>query len=265
VADVTSVATFVWRKAEDLIETGNFMQRVLPILVVLAASGCSVAPTGVNVHDPYEATNRQVHAFNKRLNAAVSGADDGTESGPLLHPEIAALVINFSDNAGGPGMVLNGLLQGDIASAATNAFRFVLNTTVGIGGLLDPSDAIGLPEVETDFAQTMAVWGAPEGAYLELPLLGPSTQRDIAGRIVDAVIDPLGVYGTQEIQTAATVARVGTLVLKRDQYGDTIDSVLNESADSYASARLIYLQNRRFELGLEVVDDVDPYADLYGE
>ncbi|MEJ6396791.1 MlaA family lipoprotein [Yoonia sp. 208BN28-4] len=241
------------------------LTKYLSTLIVLAILGaCSTAPAGNAVNDPYEATNRQVHAFNKALdNAVFAGGDD--DAAPLLHPDISGAVINFADNAGGPGMVLNGLLQGNVASAATNTFRFVLNTTVGVFGIFDPADAIGLPEVETDFAQTLAIWGVQEGAYLELPVLGPSTERDLAGRIVDSIIDPLDQFGAPVQQDYGTIARFAGRALKRDQFGDTIDSVLYDSADSYAQTRLIYLQNRRFELGVEAAEDVDPYDDLFGD
>jgi phospholipid-binding lipoprotein MlaA len=238
---------------------------VLAPVVFASLSACSVAPDGSSSHDPYETRNREVHAFNKSLNDSVSGGDEDASDAPLVHPDISAMVINFADNTSAPGMVLNGLLQGDIAGAATNTFRFVLNTTVGIGGLFDPADAIGLAEVDTDFGHTLSVWGVPEGAYLELPVLGPSTERDLAGRVVDMVVDPLGRYGTPAQNNAATVAGITARILKQDQYAETIDSVLNESADSYTQTKLIYLQNRRYELGLDAAEEIDPYADLYGE
>lgn len=236
------------------------------VLICLTLGACSAAPAGVSVHDPYEAQNRSVHNFNKAVDENIFGAfSNGDSDGPAVPEVIATPVVNFADNVGLPGMVLNGLLQGNIGSAATNSMRFIINTLVGVGGLMDPADAIGLLEVETDFAQTLAVWGAPEGAFLELPLIGPSTERDVAGMIIDALIDPLATYGTPSQIEYGTIAKIGARVVKRDQYGDTIDSVLQDSADSYAQTRLIYLQNRRFELGLEAAEDVDPYADLYGD
>ena len=230
----------------------------------LALSACSVAPAGVDIHDPYEARNRAVHDFNKQVDETLFGGNDS--AGPTVDPELSALVINFADNAAGPGMVLNGLLQGDIGGAATNTLRFVLNTTIGVGGLFDPADAIGLYEDDTDFGQTLTVWGVPEGAYLELPILGPSTERDLAGRIVDAIIDPLDRFGTQPQKDYGTLAGLAARGLKRDQFGDTVDSVLYDSADSYAQQRLLYLQNRRFELGETSDEDaVDPYEELFGQ
>lgn len=236
---------------------------VLP-LGLLALVACSPAPEGVTVHDPYETQNRRVHAFNKSVDEKIFGQLGG--SGDTIDPELKQTVVNFADNVALPGMVLNGALQGDIGGAATNTMRFIVNTLVGVGGFLDPAGAIGLTEVETDFGQTLAVWGVPEGAYLELPLLGPSTERQFAGRIVDAIIDPLESVGTQPQIDYGTVATIAGRAVKRDQYGDTIDSVLRDSADSYAQQRLIYLQNRRFELGTTPEEDsVDPYDDLFGD
>ena len=233
------------------------------IVLSLALAGCSVAPEGATIHDPYEDRNRSIHAFNKDLTGSLGG--DGESSGPRIPPEIAEHVINFADNVALPGAVLNNVLQGDIAGASTNTMRFIINTLIGVAGIWDPADTIGLEEVETDFGQTLTVWGAPEGAYLELPFVGPSTERDLAGDIVDVLIDPLGHFLTDDQAIVASVGSLAGRVVKIDQVGDTIGDVLNESADSYAQARLIYLQNRRFELGLDAAEVADPYADLYGD
>ncbi len=155
----------------------------------------------------------------------------------------------FSENVGLPGAVLNNLLQGDIEGITRNTLRFVINSTVGVLGLFDPPAHIGIDEVETDFGETLAVWGIPEGAYVELPFLGPSTERDAVGRLVDIVIDPLDGVGSAPMSDYGTAARVADIVIDRGDFGDTLDSVLYESADSYAQSRLFYLQNRRFELG----------------
>lgn len=244
------------------------LNRLFTASLTIALAACSVAPEGVDVHDPYEEQNRRVHAFNKSVDENVFGAFKGEDGGdgPGIPVEIADPVVNFADNVALPGMVLNGLLQGDIGGAATNTMRFIVNSTVGVGGAFDPADTIGLLEQETDFGETLAVWGVPEGAYVEVPILGPSTERDLAGRIVDAIIDPLDAYGTQPMRDYGTLAKLAGRAIKRSQFGDTVDSVLHDSADSYASQRLIYLQNRRFELGqTSDADAIDPYDDLFGD
>lgn len=225
-----------------------------------AIAACTPAPPGADFNDPFEETNRAVHGFNTDLDRVL--LRPAGQAASQLPMEIREPVSNFADNVGLPGMILNGFLQGDIGGASTNTFRFILNTTVGIGGLFDPAGAIGLGEETTDFGETLAVWGVPEGAYVELPVFGPSTERDATGRIVDLVIDPLKHVGTQPQLDYGTGARVADVVIARGTFGDTIDSVLYESADSYAQARLVYLQNRRFELGEEASGpDIDPFAD----
>lgn len=236
------------------------------LCLALFAAGCSVAPPGAEIHDPYEPRNRAIHEFNKDVDRAlVRPVAQVAGAAPV---EFTTPVINFSDNVALPGMVLNGLLQGDVDGAATNAFRFALNTTIGVLGLADPASVLGLEEVETDFGETLAVWGVPEGAYLELPLIGPSTERDAAGRIVDALIDPLERFGRPEQVDYGRAAWIAEQVIERGQFGDSVDSVLYESADSYAQSRLLYLQNRRFELGDAAGSDtpgtfVDPFADPF--
>lgn len=226
-------------------------------------AGCSIAPPGTDIHDPNEAHNREIHAFNKAFNQQISGSGNGAN----LPPEVTAPVVNFADNVRLPGMVVNGLLQADIEGAVTNTMRFLVNTTIGIAGLFDPADAIGIAEQETDFGETLAVWGAPEGAYIELPLLGPTTERELAGKVVDIFLDPIGAVGTDVQLTYGTGAKLAERVIRRSQLSGAIDDVYS-SADSYSQQRLVFYQNRRFELGTTdnyVGAEVDPYADLYGE
>lgn len=232
-------------------------------LVVAGVAACSPAPPGVDIHDPYEDRNRAVHAFNLTLDSAI--VRDAGSASDDLPDEYTQPVINFADNVGLPGAVLNGLMQGNIETAATNTMRFMINTTIGVVGLFDPAGVIGLNEVETDFGETLYVWGLPEGAYVELPLYGPSTERDAAGRIVDAIIDPLGRVGTPAQIRLGTYARIAGQVVERGDIGDTINSILYDSADGYAQARLIYLQNRRFELGDTESAAGDTFIDPFAE
>lgn len=234
-------------------------------MLLIGLAACSAAPEGVTVHDPYESQNRKVHAFNKSLAESLGGNDATRSDGPRIPADIAVHVLNVADNVALPGKVINGALQGNLGSASTNTVRFLVNTIFGVLGIWDPADAIGLTEVDTDFGETLAIWGAPEGAYLELPLIGPSTERDAVGDVVDFFIDPLGQYLTEDQQLLATASTIAGRVVKIDQAGDVIGDVLNESADSYAQARLIYLQNRRFELGLDDTAAVDPYDEILGE
>lgn len=223
----------------------------LRIICVLCASAlltaCTAPTPGAEFNDPYEANNRAIYASSIQLDRAV--LRPAGQVAAALPMEITTPVANFADNVSLPGMIANGFLQGDIGGLSTNTMRFLINTTVGIGGLFDPAGAIGLTEETTDFGETLSVWGVKEGAYLVLPVFGPSTERDAVGRIVDLVFDPLQSVGTATQLKYATGASVADLAITRGIFMDTIDSVLYESADSYAQARLAYLQNRRFQLG----------------
>ncbi len=236
------------------------------VLLTLAACGTAPAATGIN--DPNEAFNRDIHGFNlaldKTLVRPVSTAYDA-----ILPAPIERGISNFATNLDVPGDVLNNLLQGKPHFALQNTMRFALNTTVGLGGLFDFSTAIGLPGVETDFGETLHVWGAPEGNYVELPGLGPSTERDTLGTVVDIALNPVGAALPKPQSYLATAAKVGSKLGDRSQFRDTVDSILYESADSYAQLRLLYLQKRRFDLGQTDAEAdeafLDPYEDPYGE
>ncbi|MGZ9809564.1 MlaA family lipoprotein [Pseudoroseicyclus sp. H15] len=239
-----------------------------------ALTACSPAPPGVEIHDPYEAQNRAVHAFNTSVDTAV--LRDLGQASNALPDGIGAAIVTFSDNSSLPGMAVNNLLQGNLEDAAVNSGRFVFNIVFGLLGFGDPAAEIGLYERSTDFGETLAVWGVPEGAYLELPLLGPSTERDAFGEVVDRVLNPLDYIGSEAADAysrAGTYAYVGEQIVERGQFSGTVDGLLYESADSYAQARLAYLQNRRFETGqaggnagAPAADAgfIDPFADEDG-
>lgn len=230
--------------------------------MLLAA--CAPTPPGSEVNDPYEAQNRAVHDQNKALDRFLFGSPDQKGVVPELPVPVADGLGNVAANLGEPGDIVNNLLQADLEPAVTNTLRFVLNSTIGIAGIFDPATAIGLPENDTDFGQTMAVWGIREGAYLELPILGPSTERDAVGMVVDFALDPVAALAGPDDAGVATVARVGSAIGSRQRYSDTVESILYESADSYAQSRLLYLQNRRFQLG-EEAEEFDPFEDPYAE
>jgi phospholipid-binding lipoprotein MlaA len=231
------------------------------LIAIALLSACTAPQPGAEFNDPYEASNRAFYDISVTLDRII--LRPAGQVAAALPMEITGPVSNFADNVGLPGMVANGFLQGDIAGMGTNTMRFLINTTIGIGGLFDPAGAIGLAEESTDFGETLTVWGVPEGAYLVLPLFGPSTERDAVGTLVDLLIDPLQSVGTVAQIDFATGAKIADRAISRGAFMDTIDGILYESADSYAVARLAYLQNRRFELG-EVPpasDEIDPFSD----
>lgn len=241
------------------------------LVLCMVLAGCATKPVmqdGIRVNDPYEAQNRRVHAFNKAMDRRVVGPVTGLATGgddAAEGPGIMDGVINVGANLSLPGKVANSLLQGRPEPAIRNFFRFAVNTTLGIGGILDPAGRdFGLREQDTDFGETLAVWGVPEGAYLELPVLGPSTQRDAVGKAVDLLIDPLHHILHRDAALATFGLRVVSKAGDRARFGDTVDGVLHDSADSYAQLRLIWLMHRRHDLNEEGAE-IDPYADSAGD
>ncbi|WP_261385969.1 VacJ family lipoprotein [Tateyamaria omphalii] len=228
-------------------------------LAACAASEQRLAqPDGIN--DPYERQNRKVHAFNRGLDrAVVRPAAIGYSS--LLPDEIEDSVSNFARNLGEPSVVVNSVLQGDLEGAGISTVRFLTNSVLGIFGLFDVASDFQLPAHDTDFGETLYVWGVGEGAYLELPVLGPSTARNTTGKVVDLFTNPLSYMVDSPEQYYGTVAAAASGLSRRGRFTDTVDSILYESADSYAQARLIWLQNRRFELGdAGAAAEIDPFA-----
>lgn len=248
--------------------SGQQLRRVSAIVCALTLlSACAGADRDPNdgILDPYETRNRNVHNFNKSLDRAIIRPVARTYSAVLPDP-VEDGISNVADNLGEPAVAVNSLLQGDLRGVGISTLRFALNTTIGLGGLFDAAGKLEVAEHDTDFGETLHVWGAPEGAYLERPVLGPSTVRDSVGSFVDLFTNPLDYALDEPERYTGTVTSVAQRIGDRGRFSDTVDSVLYDSADSYAQSRLIYLQNRRFELGQDAsADSVDPYADPYAD
>ena len=239
---------------------------LLATVLCVTLVGCASAPVPQGVTDPNEAANREIHAFNTTIDKALVRPASGAY-GSFLPAPVKRGVSNFASNLDAPGDVANNLLQGRIGNAGQNTLRFAVNTVLGIGGLFDTATAIGLAAKPTDFGETLHVWGVGEGNYVELPFVGPSTERDFVGIIVDVALNPVRLALPEPEATYATVAKLGSKLGDRDRYSEIVDQILYESADSYAQSRLLYLQNRRFALGQTATDDsfVDPYEDPYAQ
>ena len=240
------------------------LHRAAAMLLVLAFLGAcagansrDLSPDGIN--DPYENQNRKVHAFNRGLDRAiVRPAAIGYSS--VLPDEIEDSIGNFASNLGQPSVMVNSLLQGNFRGLGQSALRFTVNSTLGLLGFFDVATEFKMADHDTDFGETLFVWGAEEGVYLELPVLGPSTTRNATGIIVDLFTNPLSYVWDSPEKYYGTGASVASGLSTRGQFTDTIDSILYESADSYAQARLIYLQNRRFTVGDSASEsEIDPF------
>jgi len=240
-----------------------------PVALALLLQACGPAPQASGINDPLEPMNRAVHGLNKGLDTVI--LRPGAQAYGVVPDPLRQGVSNVAATLDLPGDVANDLLQGNLHDATSNFLRFGVNVVFGIGGLLDVATEAGIPERSTDFGETLHVWGVGEGPYVELPGFGPSTARDAVGLAVDLALNPVNRVAKGKDATAATVAKVLARLRDRGRYSNTVDSVLYDSADSYAQARLLYLQNRRFELsrgtaaegGGAAAEDgfIDPYED----
>ncbi len=248
---------------------GTFLRAAVAGTTLALVAACSTpgpgeAPDGV--YDPYEARNRKVHAFNMAAYETLLRRDEDAparDPNPVVE-DFRPVIVNVADTLALPKSVVNQVLQGRLLAASRNTLRFGVNATLGFGGMFDVAgDLMGIREADSGFGETLAVWGVPEGAFVMLPAIGPSTERDTAGRVVDLFLDPLAyVLPPKDYLTVKGVQVTGG-VLERAQYADSVDSVLYGSADSYSQLRLIYLQNSRFDLGEPAADPDGPPEDPF--
>lgn len=242
-------------------KTVKLLLKVSSFSMLLA---CASPDVTSGIFDPYENQNRSIHEFNRQVDKALLRPASGAYGGVLPEP-VRIGVSNFAGNLSIPGAILNDLLQLNLEDALHNTVRFAVNTTIGLGGVLDPATAAGVPPRNSDFGETMHVWGFKEGAYLEVPFVGPSTTRDTVGMVVDLFIDPVNTLLPAPERYVAPIASVASTVGDRYRFSSTIDSILYESADSYTQSRLLYLENRRFDLGVESDAENELYEGLYDD
>lgn len=213
----------------------------LPLLA-LALVGCAtVPPSQRNPRDPWQRVNRGVYKFNDAVDTAVVAPVARTYV--RVVPQLVRTgITNFFNNLTSPDTIVNALLQGQLKPFARDTGRFVVNSTIGIGGLFDPATSMGLTLDARDFGQTFGKWGIPSGPYVVLPLLGPSDVRDAIGRVPDEYADPRHYirnpywdYGLLLLYDVK--ARADLLPLT---------DMAKKTFDPYAFERNAYLQHRDF-------------------
>ncbi|MEM9047632.1 MAG: VacJ family lipoprotein [Pseudomonadota bacterium] len=233
---------------------------------VAAMAGCTPAPKdGTLIADPYEATNRRIHELNKGLDTGL--VEPGSRLYEAVTPTLVTfLVRNGISNLELPVYAANQLLQGRPLDALSTAGRFGLNTVFGAAGLLDPATEFGLPLKRADFGETLFVWGVQEGAYIELPFLGPSSERDAFGVLVDYLMNPTTYFTGFVVESPTTEILLGLrgtdILAFRAENADLIDQLYYESSDSYTEVKNAYVQLRRRELGVETTPE-DALPDIF--
>lgn len=231
---------------------GMGMKRLSSIAALLAF--CALAPTAyaaenaasktdvVSIEDPFETYNRYIFSFNQ-------GADEyflrPVASGyRYITPEpLRERLGHFSDNMNEPLSMVNSFFQGDFERGMKTFWRFIINSTFGIGGLNDVATSAGIPAQEEDFGQTLAVWGFGQGQYFVLPIFGPTSTRDGVGRIGDWLTDPVSWALINEGFVQFGIG-VGQGIIERERFLDQIDDINDSSLDPYVTYRSIYLQRR---------------------
>lgn len=196
-----------------------------------------------SVNDPIEPLNRYIFEFNLFFDDIV--LEPTARAYRTVVPQDGRSALrNFIDNLGSPVVFANDVLQGEFNRAGITLSRFVINSTVGVAGLLDPAEAWGYKYHDEDFGQTLGTYGVGEGPYFMAPFLGPAPPRDLAGRVVDIAFDPFTWMGGETV----TYVQVGTTIIDvvdvREVNLETFDEIERTSLDLYATVRSAYRQAR---------------------
>jgi phospholipid-binding lipoprotein MlaA len=222
---------------------------VLIVLIGLGLGGCASAPSDPEdradfeaKNDPAEPTNRAIFdanmAFDRSLFKPVALAYQDNVPTPAQNG-----LRNAFSNLGEPVIAFNDLLQANPSRAWDAVVRFVLNSTIGMAGLLDPAGDFGIKHHDADYGQTFAVWGIGEGPYIELPLFGPSNVRDTAGLLLTFASDPLTwVVGPPVLFSMSRGADVA--IDTRARQNGALEDLQKNSFDYYATLRSAYRQRR---------------------
>ena len=205
--------------------------------------GANGSTTSTTAYDPWEPFNRKVHGFNNAVDRGI--ARPLATAYTHVVPRFARTgVSNFFSNLRAPLTITNQLLQGRPADAWDSLGRFLMNSTLGIGGLFDPASKAMVPRRNEDFGQTLGAWGWRRSRYVELPFFGPRTVRDVFGLAGDIPLSPIrrieedkvriGLQGLQLVDTRAQLL--------------AIDDLRDTAVDEYALVRDAWMQRRNYQI-----------------
>lgn len=207
--------------------------------------------------DPFEPANRDILDFNFKVDDAIYRPVTDLYRravGPWTRTRVRNVLLNLKE----PAVAANALLQARPVDAGTSFMRFAVNSTLGLGGMFDLEPIGGPPRQAIDLDQTLYSWGLPDGPYLMVPFVGPSTPRALAGTVGDGLMNPV----TWALPFGANVGRALTYGLdERERNGEALNEIRTNSLDPYARLRSLWRQNRDAQLGRaagqtpEVLDD----------
>ena len=230
------------------------------LVLIVALTGCAgPQPKSAASPDPFEPANRAFYSVNESLDRGlvkpIAEVYDKFTPAPAR-----TAVTNFFDNLFYLNVIVNSFLQGKLDQGFSDTGRFVLNSTLGIGGLFDVATGMGLPIHNEDFGQTLAKWGMGEGPYVYLPIKGPNSGRDLPDLVTSALLNPL-TYISGGILLPIQVLRI--ISLRANLLDET--RIRDEAAvDPYSFTREAYLQRREY-----LIHDGAPpsegYEDIFDE
>ena len=213
------------------------------------------------INDPFEDLNRDIFVFNEKLDEKI------LKPTALVYrkvtPQFARTgVTNFFNNLGEIDTTINQVLQGEIKYAFNDAGRFVINTTIGLFGLIDIASKMGLEKHEEDFGQTLGVWGISSGPYIMLPFLGPSNPRDLLSRPISSFLS--GTFAMEDNDVKFTLVGIDALET-RERLLDAETLIIG---DKYMFIKDAYVQSREYEINNGSTEDdvfLDDMDDIFGD
>jgi len=219
------------------------------LLIIISILSLSTHAFGDEVNDPFENLNRKTFEFNENMDEKI--LKPIAEAYSELPPKIKLGFSNFFNNLEEVDTFVNQLLQGKPKESINDFTRFLINTTIGLGGFIDVASKVGLERHEEDFGQTLAVWGVRQGPYIMLPILGPSTLRDTVSRPVSSFLS----VTFHMTETDVNLALKGMDAIETREKLLDVEALL--SGDKYTFVKDAYIQSMYYEIkdGEDVEDD----------
>ena len=218
----------------------------MAVMVACVAACASSATEQHEYDDPFEGYNRAMFSFNYQVDKyVIKPVAEGYRA--VTTPFIRERISSVIDNLKEPVSAGNHLLQADPEASVKSLSRFVINSTLGLVGMFDVAEGWGLPKDKTTFNETFAKWCIPQGPFIVLPLLGPSTPRAATGMALDFVFDPVywATYQDANVHDKASWGyAIAQGITAREAALDILDDLERNSVDFYATMRSPYLQNQ---------------------
>ena len=216
---------------------------------------------GEEIDDPFEDLNRDIFIFNEKLDEKLLKPAALTYR--KVTPQFARTgVTNFFNNLEEIDTTINQVLQGEIKYAFNDAGRFVINSTIGLFGLIDVASKMGLEKHEEDFGQTLGVWGFDSGPYIMIPFLGPSNPRDLLSRPISSFLS--GTFAMEDNDVKITLLGIDALET-RERLLDAETLIIG---DKYIFVKDAYIQSREYEINNGSTEDdefLDDMEDIFGD